>query len=710
MFISTAIIGVADTRHQATPAFYIPFVKYQARQQSMNEIAKKLADLRQQINYHNYRYHTLDDPIITDAVYDQLMAQLRQLETEHPQLVTPDSPTQRVGASPLDGFEKVIHPIPMTSLGNAFNDEDVYSWLARVERLLPEEISDDLEFVVEPKIDGLALALTYENGLLIRGATRGNGVEGENVTANVRTVNSIPLRIPTDNPALPSPVRIEVRGEVYMPIADFNRFNQLQAEKGEKVYANPRNFAAGSLRQLDSRITAQRPLAFFAYAIGFVEGASLTTQQETLDYLGALGFAINPDILHTGSIEEAIAFIQRWMARRNELPYDADGAVIKIDSFAIQERLGVVGNAPRWAIAYKFPAREATTKVIEILGNVGRTGQITPYAVLEPVYIGGVIVRQATLHNYDDLARKDIRVGDTVVVKRAGDVIPQVVKPILDLRPPDAEPPQPPRLCPVCGEPATRLNDDVALLCINGACPAQLVRQVEYFVSRGAMDIEGFGIKISEQLVRQELVKDIADIYYLTAEQLLTLEGFAEKKVENLLQGIGASKQQPFDRFLAALGIRYVGSVVARLVTDAFPTIEQLTAADQESLENINGVGPRIAEAIVAWFSQPVNQKIIGKFRQAGLTLESGHPHSDTAARPLTGLTFVVTGTLPTWSRDQAREFIEKHGGKVTGSVSKKTNYLVVGENAGSKLSKARSLNIPILDEDMLRKLAQSVT
>ena len=439
----------------------------------MADIADKLAELRKEINHHSYRYHTLDNPIISDVEYDQLMNQLRRLEEEHPQLVTPDSPTQRVGAEPLDSFDKVTHPIPMTSLGNAFNDEDMHNWLARIAKLLPENVTvENLEFVVEPKIDGLAIALTYENGLLVRGATRGNGIVGENVTANVRTINNIPLRIPATATGPAAPNRIETRGEVYMPIADFNKFNQAQGEKGEKIYANPRNFAAGSLRQLDSKMTAQRPLSFFCYAIGYVEGAEISTQKQALDYLREMGFPVNPDILHTDNFQEALNFIHRWMERREQLPYDADGAVVKINSFALQEHLGVVGNAPRWAIAYKFPAREATTKILEIRGNVGRTGQITPYAVLEPVDIGGVTVRQASLHNYDDLAKKDIREGDTVVVKRAGDVIPQVVKPVLDLRPANTHPPQPPANCPVCNEPTARLGDDVAMVCINAACPA----------------------------------------------------------------------------------------------------------------------------------------------------------------------------------------------------------------------------------------------
>ncbi|MBE7470590.1 MAG: DNA ligase (NAD(+)) LigA [Anaerolineae bacterium] len=677
----------------------------------MSDIQQRLTELRDQINYHLYRYHTLDDPIISDAEYDQLINELRDLEAQYPDLVTPDSPTQRVGAQPLEGFEKVIHPIPMTSLGNAFDDADMRNWLARVGRLLPAGMTvKDLEFVVEPKIDGLAIALTYENGRLVQGATRGNGVEGENVTANVRTVKNVPLRIPATPDGPPAPAKIEVRGEIYMRIADFNRFNQQQLEKGEKVFANPRNAAAGSLRMLDSKITAQRPLALYSYAVGYVEGVKIGSQKEALDYLRTLGFPVNPDILTTHDFEEVLNFIHTWMERRDTLPYDADGAVVKISDFALQQELGVVGNAPRWAIAYKFPAREATTKLLEIRTNVGRTGQITPYAVLEPVNIGGVIVRQATLHNFDDLAKKDIRAGDTVVVKRAGDVIPQVVKAIEDLRPPDSQPYRPPTHCPVCGEPTARLGEDVALFCINAACPAQLIRQIEYFVSRGAMDIEGFGIKIGEQLAAQGLLKDIADIYFLTRDQLLALEGFAAKKADNLLAAIEASKQQPYERFLTALGIRYVGGVVARLVAEAFPLIEALQQASQADLETVEGIGPRIAESIVEWFSRPANQALIEKFRRAGVTLQVQRSTFNVQHSTFNGLTFVITGTLPTWSREEAKAFIEQHGGKVADSVSKKTDYVVVGEKAGSKLSKAQSLGIAILDEAGLKQLAESAT
>lgn len=677
----------------------------------MSDIQQRLTELRDQINYHLYRYHTLDDPVISDVEYDQLVNELRELENQYPELVTPDSPTQRVGAQPLEGFEKVLHPIPMTSLGNAFDDDDMRNWLTRVGRLLPPGMTiKDLEFVVEPKIDGLAIALTYENGRLIQGATRGNGVEGEKVTANIRTVKSVPLRIPAASDGPPAPAKIEVRGEIYMRIADFNRFNQQQLEKGEKIFANPRNAAAGSLRMLDSKITAQRPLALYSYAIGYVQGAEIHSQKEALAYLRALGFAVNPDILVTSDFEEVLNFIHTWMDRRDTLPYDADGAVVKISDFALQQELGVVGNAPRWAIAYKFPAREATTKLLEIRTNVGRTGQITPYAVLVPVNIGGVTVRQATLHNFEDLAKKDIRNGDTVVVKRAGDVIPQVVKAIEDLRPPDSQPYLPPSHCPVCGEPTARLGDDVALFCINAACPAQLIRQIEYFVSRGAMDIEGFGIKIGEQLAAQGLLKDIADIYFLTREQLLQLEGFAAKKADNLLAAIEASKQRPFQRFLTGLGIRYVGGVVAGLIVNAFPSIDALEQASRQDFESVEGVGPRIAESLAAWFSRPANQALIEKFRRAGVTLSAERAAVSAEHSTLNGLTFVITGTLPTWSREEAKAFIEQHGGKVIDSVSKKTDYLLVGEKAGSKLSKAQALGVAILDEAKLKQLAESAT
>ena len=673
------------------------------------DIERRVAQLRDEINYHAYRYHTLDDPIISDAEYDRLMVDLRALEEAHPELITPDSPTQRVGAPPQDQFEKVIHPVPMTSLGNAFDDGDMHAWLTRIGRLLPEDVAaTDLTFTVEPKFDGLAVALTYENGVLVRGATRGNGVEGENVTTNLRTVNNIPLRIPV-TPNGPPPARIEVRGEIYMPIADFNELNRRQAEMAERLYANPRNAAAGAVRQLDSRITARRPLAFFAYAIGYVDGGEpVTAQWEALDYVRRLGFPVNPDVVRSRDFEEVLDFIHGWMERRDTLPYEADGVVVKVDDFALQDLLGVVGNAPRWAIAYKFPAREATTKLLKIDVNVGRTGVLTPYAVLEPVNVGGVTVRQASLHNIEDLERKDVREGDTVVIKRAGDVIPQVVKPILDLRPPDSKAYQLPQRCPSCGEPVVKPEGEVAVYCVNAACPAQLVRRVEYFISRGAMDIEGFGIKIGQQLIQEGLIRDVGDIYSLHEhrDQLLALEGFAEKKVDNLLAAIQASKDQLLARVVTALGIQGVGGVVARTLVRAFPSMDALSAAGVEDLETVEGIGPHIAQSVVDWFSRPRHQQLIDKLRQAGLRMQAEAPTE--APQPLAGLTFVITGTLPTMSRDQAKAYIEARGGVVTGSVSKKTDYLLLGEGPGSKLAKAQSLGTKIISEEDLLELASS--
>lgn len=597
----------------------------------------------------------------------------------------------------------------MTSLANGFSDTEAYQWLDRIKRRLPDWYQvADLEFVVEPKIDGVAVSLLYDNGVLVRGATRGNGVVGENVTANVRTINTIPLRIPTatDGPAPPN--KIEVRGEIYLPLSEFNKFNQQQLASGGKIYANPRNSAAGSLRQLDSKITAQRPLAMFGYGIGYVEGVELRTHSDSLAYLQKLGFPVNPDMLQTHDFDEVLAFIHEWMARRDSLDYDADGAVIKINDLTLQKYLGVVGNTPRWAIAYKFPAREATTKLHTIEVNVGRTGQVTPYAVLEPVNIGGVTVSQATLHNFDDLAKKDIREGDTVVVKRAGDVIPQVIKPILDLRPSDSQPYQSPSHCPCeLREPLVRFENEVALFCVNASCPAQLVRQIEYFVSRPAMDIEGFGPKIAQQVAEAGLVNDVADIYFLTREQLLNLEGFAEKKADNLLAAIDASKDRPFSRVLTGLGIRYVGSVVAMFLCQAFPNIDHLRQASKEELEAVEGIGPRIAGSIVEWFHHAANNQVIDTLHQAGVNLSTDRSQTPTDhPQSLAGLTFVITGALPTWSRNEAKDFIQQYGGKVTGSVSKKTDYVVVGDKPGSKLDQAQKLNIPILDESGLKNLA----
>jgi DNA ligase (NAD+) len=675
-----------------------------------DDIATQIVKLREEVNYHLYRYHTLDDPVISDYDYDQLFHKLKALEEAHPDLITPDSPTQRVGAEPLSEFEKVIHPIPMTSLGNAFNDEDMVAWQRRIERLLAEGSSlADLKFVVEPKIDGLAVALTYENGLLVRGATRGDGQEGEDVTANLKTVRNIPVRIPVarngDAPAPPQ--RIEVRGEVYIPLAEFEELNRRQIAEGKPPYANPRNTAAGAARQLDSRITATRPLAFFGYQVGYVEGMTINNQWQALQLMRAFGFPINPDVHQANTLDEVLAYIHDWMARRDRLPYEADGAVIKINDFALQQHLGIVGNRPRWAIAYKFPPQERTTVLTAIETNVGRTGVITPNAVLEPVNIGGVTVRNASLHNFDDIARRDLRVGDTVVVKRAGDVIPQVLRPILEKRPPGAEPYVPPTACPVCGEPISFPEEEVAAFCVNAACPAQLVRQVEYFVSRGAMDIEGFGTKNAALFVEKGFIKDVGDIYSLNREQLLALEGFKEKRVDNLLSGIEASKNQPFSRVLSALGIHYVGGTVGRLLTQHFSSMDALMAATVEDLEAIDGIGPRIAASVVEWFARPANRAVVEKLRQAGLQFQAEQPKApESSSQPLAGLTFVITGTLPGVSRNEAAALIEAAGGKVTGSVTKNTSYLLTGENpGGSKFNKAQTLGTPQVNWERLQEM-----
>ena len=684
-----------------------------------SEAERRIAQLRDQLSFHAYRYYTLDDPAISDGEYDRLMQTLRQLEAAHHELVTPDSPTQRVGGPPLDQFQKVTHPVPMTSLGNAFDDDDMRAWLARIGRLLPAAVATgNVTWVVEPKFDGLAVALTYEDGVLVRGATRGDGVEGENITTNLRTVKSIPLRIPVRGQSsedsspgdATAPARIEVRGEVYMPVADFNQLNQRQADQGEKLYANPRNAAAGSVRQLDSRVTARRRLSFFAYAIGYVEGGeAVDSQWAALDTMRRLGFPVNPDIKRSRDFNEVLHFVHQWMEGRDDLPYEADGVVVKVDDFGLQQSLGVVGNAPRWAIAYKFPAREATTCLRKIGVNVGRTGVLTPYAMLEPVNIGGVVVSQASLHNFDDMARKDIREGDIVVVKRAGDVIPQVVRPILERRPPDSSPYHLPDRCPSCGEPVVRPEEEVAINCVNAACPAQLVRRVEYFVSRGAMDIEGFGVKIAEQLIQAELIHDMSDIYTLhqKRDQLLSLEGFAQKKVDSLLDAIDQSQNQPLERVVAALGIHGVGGVVARTLVAHYPSLTALAAATAEDLQSIEGVGPHIAQSLVDWFSRPRHQGVIRKLREAGVRTRAQPQPTAPSATPLAGLTFVMTGALPTMSRDQAKSLIEANGGQVIGSVSGKTDYLVMGENPGGKLARAQSLGVDIITEEQLRQMAE---
>jgi DNA ligase (NAD+) len=665
--------------------------------------AQRAEELRDEIRRHNYHYHVLDDPIVSDAEYDALMRELRALEDAHPELITPDSPTRRVGGAPSEKFAKVRHPQPMLSLGNAFAEDNLLAWRGRVTRLLGEEAR--IAYAVEPKIDGLAIALTYEGGRLVRGATRGDGEIGEDVTANLRTIPSVPLTLhdPTndDQERWSVPRTIEVRGEVYMRIADFERLNQRLAEAGERVAANPRNAAAGSLRQKDPNITAGRPLRFFAYAVGPCEGVRLRSQWEALQFFRALGFPVNQDARRFEDFTEVIAYCREWMSKRDALDYEADGIVIKVDSFAQQEELGVIGRDPRWAIAYKFPAREATSKLLDIIVNVGRTGVITPGAVIEPVNIGGVIVRNASLHNADYIADRDIRIGDYVIVKRAGDVIPYIIGPVVGRRTGGERPWSMPERCPACGTPLERIGGEVAYRCPNfGICPAQLVRRIEHFVSRGAMDIAGVGEKQAQLFVETGLVKDVADLYRLRAEDFAGMDGFGEKKISNLLAAIEDSKNRPLQRLITGLGIRFVGGVAAQLLAERFGSLDALAEATADDIKAIDGIGPSIAASVAQFFSLPENRALVRKLKEVGVqtALQSAAPAR--AGDGLAGMTFVLTGALPSLTRDQATELIQAHGGKVTGSVTKKTSYLLTGADpGGTKYNKAIELGVPLLDE-----------
>lgn len=676
----------------------------------MEQKFRRLESLREEIHFHNYRYHVLDAPVISDAEFDHLMIELRQIEAQHPEWITPDSPSQRTGGAPSARFTKVRHPAPILSLGNAFRAEDVRAWYERILKL--DVRVGQAQFVVEPKIDGLTVVLHYRNGRFVQGATRGDGEVGEDITSNLRTLRSLPLRIPVDPDGPPAPDYLVVRGEVFISVADFERLNRRLEAAGEKTYLNPRNTAAGSLRQLDPAITAGRPLNLLCYAIVASEGGPEIIQPPTqwlvLEYLRDLGFPVTRAATRQPSLEAAISECQSWDERRDQLPFEVDGMVIKLDDLVLAERLGFVGKDPRGALAFKFPAQEVTTRLLDIGVNVGRTGVLTPYAMLEPVDIGGVIVKQATLHNFDYIAEKDIRPGDWVRVKRAGEVIPYVIGPVVELRDGDELPYHPPRVCPTCNEPVENLAGEVAWYCVNAACPAQLVRNLEHFVSRGAMEILGLGIRIVEQLVLEGLVQDVADLYSLHRDDLLKLEGFAEKKVDNLLQAVAESRNRPLPRLLTALGIRGVGEVSAADLAQNFHDLDRLSKASLDELQTVEGIGPNIAQAIVDWFARPANRLVLEKLRQAGVwpQTEPLSTHS-VAEQPLAGLTFVVTGTLPVLSREGAKEYIQAHGGKVSDSVSKKTSYLVLGESPGSKLDKARELNIPVLDEAGLRRLAR---
>jgi len=663
----------------------------------------RIEELKRLINHHNYRYHVLDSPEISDAEYDELMRELKQLEEEFPQFLRPDSPTQRVGAAPVEAFGVVEHPLPMLSLGNAFSKEELLAWHTRTSKLIGEQ---QFDIVCEHKIDGLAVALTYIDGQLVTGATRGDGFRGENITQNLRTIRSIPLSVPEE-----APPRFEVRGEVFLPRAGFHKLNQERADEGQPLFANPRNAAAGSVRQLDPRITARRPLDICIYMLGYAEGEPTPdTHWERMEYLKSFGFKVNPNNRRLHSIEKVEEYYNNWVERRESLPYEADGIVVKVDSLEWQDRLGNVGHEPRWAMAYKFPAVQGTTQLKEIGISVGRTGTLNPYAILEPVSIGGVTIKQAALHNEDDIRRKDIREGDWVLVQRAGEVIPEVVEPIKSRRTGQEKEftllekifnkEKGRAACPVCGAEVVKPEGEAMYYCSNAACPAQVQERLQHFVSRGAMDIRGIGVNMSALLLREGLVSDAADLYYLKdkEESLLKLEKMAEKSVDNLLEAIDKSKETPLARVIFALGIRHVGGEMAGILAQRFNSIDKLAGATREELLSIPAVGPKIADSIITFFGQKENQQIIDRLREAGVRLEE--EEAEPRELPLAGLEFVVTGRLEAFSRQEAESRIVALGGTAKDNVTRNTTCLVVGAEPGSKLARAQALGTRQLTEE----------
>jgi len=662
------------------------------------EAKRRIEELREQIRYHNYRYYVLDSPEISDAEYDRLFKELQELEAQFPEFVTPDSPTQRVGAQPAEEFGTVPHTVPMLSLDNAMNEEEIREFDKRVKRFLGTE--EDIAYVAEPKLDGLGVELVYERGRLVVGSTRGDGFVGEDVTQNIRTIRAVPLVLLGDPPE-----RLEVRGEVIMHLDDFRKLNRRRIEEGEPPFANPRNAAAGSVRQLDPRITASRPLDIFFYGIGQVVGREFETHWEVLEALRNWGLKTNPLNRRCRNIEEAIDYYRKLLEMREELPYEADGVVLKVDRLDLQRRLGEKARSPRWAIAYKFPPRQATTVIKDIVVQVGRTGVLTPVAVMEPVQVGGVEVKRATLHNQDEIDKKDIRIGDTVIVQRAGDVIPEVVAVVKERRTGEERPFKMPDRCPVCGAKVLRLPDEVAHRCTNSACPAQVKERIRHFASKNAMDIEGLGVKLVAQLVDKGLVKDVGDLYSLKKDQLASLERMAEKSAENLLDALERSKKRDPARVLYALGIRHVGEHVARLLIDHFGSIDRLARATIEELTSVPGIGPEVAQSVVYFFSQEENRKVLEKLKRAGLRFEV--ERKEKVPGPLAGKKFVFTGALSSMTRSEAEELVRQLGGEASSSVSRKTDYVVVGENPGSKLERARQLGVKVLTEDEFLEMVE---
>ncbi len=667
---------------------------------------KRIEELRRLLQQAGYAYYVLDAPIMEDTVYDRLYRELQELEIKYPQLITPDSPTQRVGERPATHFTSVRHNIPLYSLENAFNIEELQSWDQRWRRHSPTQYdTGEIEYVSELKIDGAALALTYEDGVLVRGATRGDGVMGEDITQNVRTIRSIPLRLNFDG--LENIAKVEVRGEVFLPLQVFKEINEKRQKAGEQVFANPRNAVAGTLRQLDSRIVVQRQLDFFAYTLhitGLDDSSIANTQWEALELLQRLGFRVDTNHKLCHSIAEVAEYYQYWDTERLNSPYMTDGVVVKLNTFKLQEQLGFTQKFPRWAIALKYPAEEAPTRVEKITVNVGRTGALTPLAEMLPVQLAGTTVSRATLHNSDRIEQLDIRIGDTVIVRKAGEIIPEVVRVIKELRPLDTQPFIMPSHCPVCGQQVVRETGEAVTRCVNASCAAILKGEIEHWVSRDALDIKGVGEKLVHQLVDKGLVHSVADLYELTADKLCTLERMGQKSAEKLVNAIAQSKTQPWARVLYGLGIRHAGSVNAQLLTEKFTTVEQLTTARQSDIEGVYGIGGEIAQSVYQWLRTPANQTLISRLQTIGLQLANAPENTDVGQinSKFVGKTFVITGTLPTLKRDEAKALIQKAGGKVTDSVSKKTEFLVVGADAGSKLEKAQSLGINQLSEAQL--------
>ncbi|MDO8473044.1 MAG: NAD-dependent DNA ligase LigA [Dehalococcoidia bacterium] len=663
------------------------------------DIEKRITDLRKLLDYHNNRYYVLDSPEISDAAYDVLMRQLQQLEQQRPDLVTADSPTQRVGATPIEAFGVVEHRLPLLSLANAFSNEELMAWYKRLGNQAPDA---EFDFVAEIKMDGLAVALTYVNGVLVSGATRGDGYRGENITQNLKTIRSIPLSVPVDA----APARFEVRGEVFMSKAAFKKTNDERTREGQPLFANPRNAAAGSVRQLDPRITSQRQLDIYIYSLGWSEGRQMPpTHWETMQYLKSLGFKINPDNTRCKTIEEVEAFHQKIMDKREHLPYETDGIVAKVNSFAIQERLGVVAHDPRWALAYKFPPMQSTTKLLEIRVNVGRTGSINPFAVMEPVQVGGVTVSRAALHNEDFIREKDLRLGDWVTIQRAGDVIPEIVGPILGRRTGGEQVWAMPFKCPRCGSDVVRPEGEVMSYCSNVACPAQALERLGHFVGRGTMDIEGLGERWITIFFENGLVNDIADIYTLKKDDLLKLDRMGEKLADKVLANIEKSKQRPLSRVLFALGVPGVGDETSELLAANFDGIDALMNAGVEDLTRVHGIGPKTAQSIHTFFRQQGNLRIIQRLKEYGVQMKKEVRRGN---QPLAGLQFVVTGRLERDSRQQAEDRIKQLGGSVGSDVTKKTNYLVVGADPGSKLDKANNLGTRVLNEDQFVALLEA--